>query len=51
MAGEAVQVGDRVVPNVPLSAVWVLSLPWELRVALADPGESGPVGRDCDGRS
>ena len=34
MSNEAVQVVDRVLPNVPIRQ-WVLSLPWELRLLVA----------------
>jgi Transposase zinc-binding domain len=45
MAAEAVQVVDRVVPNVPLRQ-WVLSLPWELRgLAATRPKVLGAMDR------
>jgi Putative transposase/Transposase zinc-binding domain len=45
MSGEAVQVVDRVLPNVPLRQ-WVVSLPWELRrLAAMKPGVLGAMDR------
>jgi hypothetical protein len=45
MCNEAVQLVDRVVPNVPVRQ-WVLSLPWELRrLAAMKPGVVGAMDR------
>jgi hypothetical protein len=45
MANEAVQLVDRVLPNVPVRQ-WVLSLPWELRrLAAMKPGVVGAMDR------
>jgi len=45
MCNEAVQIVDRVVPNVPVRQ-WVLSLPWELRaLAAMKPGVVGAMDR------
>jgi hypothetical protein len=45
MCNEAVQLVDRVLPNVPVRQ-WVLSLPWELRgLAAMKPGVIGAMDR------